>query len=160
MAEYDNEASHKWVCDEDGCDCEAIVDVWWYVENGTPMCSDCDMNMVPFEREGIVSCLKENLSPALEGSCRNGTLVCSYVDIVSQLGDPNIVDDETKVDASWGVKHKDGRELYVWNYKNGKNYLGAEGLEVEDIEEWSCGGSESLANDIFGKAIKWMDAWV
>ena len=47
--EYDNEASHKWVCKE--CYSEAIVDVWWYAGNGTPMCGECDIDMEPFEFE-------------------------------------------------------------------------------------------------------------
>ena len=74
----------------------------------------------------------------------------SYARIVEQLGEPNVQDDPTKVDASWAVQHEDGRVLCVWNYKNGQAYLGKDGVPVEDILFWSYGGDKSLANELFG----------
>jgi len=97
--------------------------------------------------------MHEKLTHIDEGTSRIGTLSVTYAAIISQLGEPNIEDDPCKVDASWGVKHEDGRKLFVWNYKNGKAYLGPEGRDVEDITSWSLGGDLSLAKEIFGAAV-------
>ncbi len=39
----DSMINHRWECP----DCDAIADVapWWYSENGTPMCIECDNDM-------------------------------------------------------------------------------------------------------------------
>jgi formylmethanofuran dehydrogenase subunit E len=34
---------HKWECPN--CDEYAYVQPWWYSENGTPMCTECDDDM-------------------------------------------------------------------------------------------------------------------
>ena len=78
---------------------------------------------------------------------KSGNLVFPYVKIVYALGEPNVQDDEFKVDASWGVQHDDGRKLFVWNYKNGPNYTG-EG-RIEDVQEWSWDGDKSLLDELF-----------
>ncbi len=48
--------------------------------------------------------------------------------------------DDYKCDAEWCVEFKDGTIATVYNYKNGENYLGAEGAPVEDITDWNIGG--------------------
>lgn len=100
----------------------------------------------------MLECLSSYPQP--EGG-RSGTLICSYSEICDKLGTPNVEDDPFKVDASWGVQHTDGRKFFVWNYKNGKTYLGSEGTDVEQIASWSCGGDESLGREIFGNQMEW-----
>ena len=71
-----------------------------------------------------------------------------YEEIVRKLGVPHVDDDPGRVDASWHVVDEEtGRELAIWNYKNGPAYTG-EG-SVQDITYWSAWGDESLANELF-----------
>jgi len=81
-----------------------------------------------------------------------GLMNVSYQQIIASCGEPNIQDDPDKVDASWGVEHTDGRQLFIWNYKNGEAYLGAEGKNWKnEITNWSMDGSQSLAEELFGE---------
>ena len=80
---------------------------------------------------------------------RKGTIKVSYSTLVEQLGLPNRKDDPVKIDASWGVKHSDGRKLFVWNYKNGPAYTGKG--TIEDIDVWSYDGDDSLVEELFGR---------
>jgi len=77
-----------------------------------------------------------------------------YSDIVELLGEPNVKDDKTKVDASWCVQDKEsGATLCVWNYKNGPAYLGSE-KSLEDVDNWSVWWSNrNFADKVFGKHV-------
>ena len=45
-----------------------------------------------------------------------------------------------KTDVEWDIEFQDGTYLHIYNWKNGKNYLGDDGLEVDQITEWNVGG--------------------
>ncbi len=76
----------------------------------------------------------------------------SYQRMVKILGEPNLQDDDSKVDAAWGVKSPDGRKLFAWNYKNGEAYLGDEGRNWKDeVDNWSMDGDSTLASELFGE---------
>jgi hypothetical protein len=82
-----------------------------------------------------------------KSSCANGThlvgyINCSYLTLRSLLGKPGYADGY-KVDAEWCLQFRDGTVATIYNWKNGKNYLGEEGLDVEDITEWHIGGASS-----------------
>ena len=96
----------------------------------------------------MLECLSQ-INESDEG--RDGQLICDYQKLVDIMGEPNRQDDPDKVDASWGVQHDDGRKLFVWNYKNGQAYNGPTGCPVKDIKNWSFGGEESLAIELFGE---------
>ena len=53
--------------------------------------------------------------------------------------------DGYKTDAQWSLVFPDGVIATVYNWKNGRNYLGADGDAVEDITEWNVGGKDELA---------------
>ena len=54
--------------------------------------------------------------------------------------------------ASWAVERKsDGKQLEIWNYKNGPAY-GCDVL-LDDVEDWSCYGNRDLAVELFGEAV-------
>lgn len=75
----------------------------------------------------------------------------TYDEIVEVMGDPKDISLGTlKSDVFWHVKDSDtGRELRIWNYKDGPNYKGEQmGIRVELIQNWSAGGSEELAEDL------------
>ena len=77
------------------------------------------------------------------GSCRVGTIQgLTYSQLVEILGEPNVDDDSSRVDASWGFQHRDypHLEVGVWNYKNGPAYGACEHLN--DIDLWSLYFSE------------------
>lgn len=85
----------------------------------------------------------------IDGSDREFYLIGpSYSYMVEVLGEPNVKDDPDKVDASWAVRHDDGREVAFWNYKNGPAYLGAE-ASMDDIDRWSAWGDKELAHELF-----------
>lgn len=89
------------------------------------------MNKVEFQNQVKIT------NPA--GGCLNGYLIITYAKLVELLGPPNVQTDEYKTDAEWAVSFQ-GETFAIYNYKTGKNYLGAEGLDVEDITTWHIGG--------------------
>tara|TARA_R110000751_G_scaffold157899_1_gene263399 strand:- start:616 stop:1002 length:387 start_codon:yes stop_codon:yes gene_type:complete len=77
----------------------------------------------------------------VNGTSLRGYLEVSYEDLVKKLGEP-FVFDEYKTDAAWTVSWFDEDKATIYNWKNGKNYCGPEGLNVEDIRVWNIGGLE------------------
>jgi len=67
-----------------------------------------------------------------------GSIDCSYAKLVSLFGEPNSEGDGYKVDAEWILNTSAGPAA-IYNYKNGKNYNGASGDNVEDITDWHIG---------------------
>jgi len=65
----------------------------------------------------------------------------SYWTIVQTFGPP-MEDgfDNYKCDAEWIILFDDGEIATIYNYKNGKNYLGSDGTPTEDITTWNVGG--------------------
>ena len=84
----------------------------------------------------------------INGTSLRGYLEVSYEDLVKKLGEPSNYFDDYKSDAAWNVQWYDGDTASIYNWKNGKNYCGLEGLNVEDIRVWNVGGltrSEGVA---------------
>ena len=73
------------------------------------------------------------------GTSLMGYITISYSVLVEKLGEPNV--GSYKTDAEWVVEFDNGDIATVYNYKDGKNYNGAGGLETIDITEWHIGGS-------------------
>lgn len=72
------------------------------------------------------------------GTGYRGILNANYYDLVQIFGEPE--QGVFKTDAEWVLYFEDGTLATIYNYKDGKNYLGADGLDVEDITEWHVGG--------------------
>ena len=75
------------------------------------------------------------------GTPRGRTQVChietTYKKIVDAIGEPSGMYDSYKSDVGWCVETTLG-EVHIYNYKNGKNYLGEkEGIATKKITEWS-----------------------
>ena len=85
---------------------------------------------------------------ASNGSCLQGYLDASYATLVQLFGQPDD-GDGYKVDAEWTLYFADGKGggevVTIYNYKDGKNYCGEEGTEVEDITDWHIGGRTGMA---------------
>lgn len=82
---------------------------------------------------------------------------CTYAKLVSVFGVPNVNSDfNDKIDAEWNINFRLGNRLVVatiYNYKDGHNYLGRDGMAVEDITDWHVGGYSPEALDCVRDAL-------
>lgn len=72
-----------------------------------------------------------------------GYITTTYAKLVEKYGEP-LKDDGYKSDAEWIIEWEDGAIGTIYNWKNGKNYLGNRGSEVEDITDWNIGGHKGI----------------
>ena len=75
----------------------------------------------------------------------NGTSLQGYIDTSYDVlrgcfGLPTCDGDGYKVDAEWIITFADGVVATIYNWKNGHNYCGWDGLDTEDITNWHIGG--------------------
>jgi len=77
------------------------------------------------------------------GTSLSGYLNVPYSKLVELFGKPDVPTDGYKTDAEWHLLIKERGEetgfVTVYNFKDGKNYCGANGLNVEDISDWHVG---------------------
>lgn len=84
------------------------------------------------------------------GTCLKGNLVCSYKTLVRLFGEPTR-GDEYKTDAEWHLEIHDPQSgdvetVTIYNWKNGKSYLGEIlGKDVKEISDWHIGGRSKEA---------------
>lgn len=89
-----------------------------------------------------------NKSLEADGTWLQGYVDADYADLVTHFGKPTKADGY-KVDAEWIVKDKDtGVLATVYNYKDGKNYLGRDGVPTKQIRAWHIGGTDKRAVDL------------
>lgn len=91
--------------------------------------------------------MKTNNASLLEkrdGASFKGYLIARYTDLVALYGEPMQNSRDYKTDAEWIVETPHGIAT-IYNYKNGKSYLGKDGLNTEDICEWHVGGKSTEA---------------
>lgn len=75
------------------------------------------------------------------GTSGRGVVDVSYVDLVRVFGEPHTVEEGEKTDANWIIQFEDGLVATIYNYKDGKNYLGEEGTPTQNIRDWHIGGA-------------------
>lgn len=80
------------------------------------------------------------------GTSRQGTLNITYQQLVHLFGKPGCYDDY-KSDAEW-IMDINGHTITIYNYKNGKNYLGSKGTPTSKITDWNVGGHNRTDYDI------------
>ena len=75
------------------------------------------------------------------GSSKTGSLEATYEEITDRIGEPNTthLDDPDKVRASWGFRSKDGREAFIWCYRQ----------YPKGCLRWSTDGDQSLIKELF-----------
>ena len=88
----------------------------------------------------------------LGGTCLQGYVNVDYATLVNVFGAPEGAYDDYKSDCAWDLIIN-GIVCTIYNYKDGKNYCGARGLNVEDITCWHIGGKSKLAQQYVDKAI-------
>jgi len=77
----------------------------------------------------------------VNGTSVRGFLICNYQELVDRFGKPLSAGfDDSKSDAEWHIKFEDGAVATIYNWKNGRNYLGDEGLYPWEIMNWNIGG--------------------
>lgn len=69
-----------------------------------------------------------------------GDLLATYDEVVATFGEP-MKDgfDDCKSDAEWHIQFEDGMVATIYNWKDGRNYLGEDGLETWEISDWHIG---------------------
>lgn len=77
-------------------------------------------------------------------SSLKGYIDISFDELVEKLGKPTCRD-EYKTDAQWTLQFEDGIVASIYNYKNGRNYLGAGAPLTEEIKDWNIGGYKENA---------------
>lgn len=63
----------------------------------------------------------------------------SYHKLVETFGQP-FGGDGYKIDVEWAVKFSDGTVATIYNWKNGPNYCGEDGIDPKYIRTWNVGG--------------------
>ena len=89
---------------------------------------------------------------AAGGTCLQGYIGADYNVLCEILG-AHSNGDEYKVDAEWVLRFSDGTIATIYNYKDGKNYCGEDGLDVDDITEWHVGGRSQRAVELVQKLL-------
>lgn len=96
----------------------------------------------------------EILRSLTNGTHYVGEIQTPYVNLVSVFGLPNKKGiDNSKTDAEWLVMTPFGIAT-IYNYKDGKNYRGEEGMEVEEITEWHIGGHSKNVVESIERALR------
>lgn|SRR5574340_341333 len=90
---------------------------------------------------------------AFQGSSCMGGIDVSYLSIVACFGEPTGQGDGYKVDAEWRILFEDDTYATIYNYKDGKNYCGAEGKDVTEITDWHIGGTSPRAAELVKAAL-------
>ncbi len=91
------------------------------------------------------------------GTSLQGYLDTTYDWLVKIFGEPKGEGDGYKVDAQWCL-NIDGKITIIYNYKNGKNYLGEEGTDTKKNRDWYIGGRDSRVVDAVRAAMTANDA--
>ena len=73
------------------------------------------------------------------GTSFRGYLLATYQQLCSVFGEPADSGEGYKIDVEW-IIHTPHGIATVYNYKNGRAYLGENGIEIAEICEWHVGG--------------------
>jgi len=91
----------------------------------------------------------ENMSePSLQGY-----LYADYDDLVKLLGEPHSEGDGYKTDAEWCIEFSDGTVATIYNWKNGRNYTGAD-VSLNSIKTWNVGGRNDRAHRLVSNLFR------
>tara|TARA_R110002110_G_C13124518_1_gene688224 strand:- start:277 stop:636 length:360 start_codon:yes stop_codon:yes gene_type:complete len=78
----------------------------------------------------------------IDGTHRQGYIDCTYHQLTRLFGapDPDQLNNGYKVDWEWNLTFDDGTIATIYNWKNGPNYCGKDGLHETQIHTWNVGG--------------------
>lgn len=87
-------------------------------------------------------------------SCLVGHVDTSYHSLLNTFGEPKDGGPDGKTDAVWEVQFSEGTVASIYNWKNGHNYCGLDGVPVHRIKHWNVGGYGVRALELVELAIK------
>jgi len=96
--------------------------------------------------------MKSTNSNDANGTHLQGYIDASYSELCTTFGEPS-EGCGYKTDAEWVLKFDDGTIATIYNYKDGKAYLGEDGLPKQDIRDWHIGGFNKKAVELVTDAI-------
>lgn len=71
-----------------------------------------------------------------------GYVDATYDELVEIFGEPEkVIKAGDKTDVQWKI----GKNIYIYNYKTGPNYLGLDGVPPEEHTDWHIGGDTKNA---------------
>ena len=133
-----------------------FIDVWEYaqekedfknnqitvIEDDDPKYID-DENLDSYKDYESISSIStfNNICEKLDGIYSQGFLITTYDTLLGFFGEPmkDITFLDNKIDAQFVIKFKDGLIATIYNWKDGQNYLGRDGKQVENIKKWYIG---------------------
>ena len=86
------------------------------------------------------------------GTCLQGYITIGFDKLVAVFGEP-CAERGYKVDWEWEIEFEDGTVATVYNWKNGPNYCGEQGLNQYEIKEWHGGGRSRTAVNLVENAL-------
>ena len=92
-------------------------------------------------------------SASADDTSLQGYVTVPYSKLVRVFGKAGRGDRE-KVDAEWVLKFDDGTVATIYNYKDGKAYLGKNGKSVSQITAWHIGGKSVKAVRLVKAALR------
>lgn len=101
--------------------------------------------------------MKHNLikNPGILNCSLKGYIVCSYDELVRIFGEPNMpMSKYMEVEVGWDILFEDGTYAYIYNWKNGPEYLEDESIDIKKINEWNVGGNTSHAFELIKNEIE------
>ena len=87
-----------------------------------------------------------------QGTWLQGHIDVEFDQLVSRFGAP-LDGDCYKTDAEWIIEFSDGTIAAIYNWKNGRSYLGHDGPSVGSINHWNIGGTSKRAVDLIHQVI-------
>jgi len=93
----------------------------------------------------------------VSGTSLRGGIQATYDQLVAVFGQPEVFTEENsdgKIDVEWVIAFDNGTVATIYNWKNGKNYCGADGLNVADITQWNVGGNRYDSAALVEEALK------
>jgi|ERR1035437_526899 hypothetical protein len=75
------------------------------------------------------------------GTSLMGYVNVGYKKLKKVFGEPT-ESDGYKSDAEWEIEFEDETIATIYNYKDGKNYLGEDGIDTAKITDWHIGGND------------------
>jgi hypothetical protein len=92
----------------------------------------------------------------VNGTHLQGYVSCSYDDLVKAFGEPLPGCDKT--DAEWHIQFTTADAQHVvatvYNYKDGRNYRGSDGMDTSNITDWHIGGIDKVVVDLIAQVLR------
>jgi hypothetical protein len=125
--------------------------------------SDNEINEIePREVNGVKLYTHNDKEISGVGTSLVGYIDISYAELKKTLGQPS-GSDGYKSDAEWELEFEDGSIATIYNWKDGKNYNGSNGIPKTQIRDWHVGGANkdvlSKLRSLFPKASTKISRW-